>query len=229
MKTPIITKSTISFLKKLSANNNREWFNKNKSLYLDAHQNMCSFVDALIVEMNKHDNIENESGRKSLYRIYSDVRFSKDKSPYNPRFAFSLQRATKLLRGGYYVNVSPGNSFMAAGFFGPNPDDLKKIRLDISYNYQDWNRIIKSNKINDNFGGLVGEKVPTSPRGFQIDHPAIDLLRQKQFILKHKFSDKEVISDSFIKDLNNLFKSVRPFFNYMSEVLTTDSNGEIFV
>ncbi len=229
MKSPAIQRATIGFLKKLSTNNNRDWFNKNKSLYLDAHQNMCIVVDALIFEMNKHDKIENESGRKSLYRIYSDVRFSKDKAPYNSRFAFSLQRATKLLRGGYYVNISPGNSFLAAGFFGPNPDDLKRIRLDISYNYKYWNKILKSKNIKEKFGELRGEKVPTAPRGFHIDHPAIDLLRHKQFILKHKFSDREVISDSFIKDINNLFKFVRPFFNYMSEVLTTDSNGEIIV
>ena len=105
MNATTIQKSTILFLKNLSTNNNRDWFNKNKSRYLDAHSNMCSVVDALIVEMNKHDKIENESGRKSLYRIYSDVRFNKDKSPYNPHFAFSLQRSTKLLRGGYYVNI----------------------------------------------------------------------------------------------------------------------------
>lgn len=229
MKSIVIDKSTIKFLKDLSQNNNRDWFNANKSKYLDAYQNICSLADALISEMNKHDVIENESGKKSLYRIYNDVRFSKDKSPYNPRFAFSLQRATKLRRGGYYVNIKPGNCFLACGFFFPNPDDLKRIRMDIERNADQWRKIIKSKSIKDNFGKLIGEQVATVPRGFQKDHPAIDLLRHKQFLFRHDFKDKEVTEENFLKEVSRIFKSVRPYFDYMSEVLTTNLNGELIV
>jgi len=229
MKNAIIQKSTIKFLKDLSENNNRDWFNDNKPRYLDAHQNMISFVDGLIIEMNKHDVIENESGKKSLYRIYNDVRFSKDKSPYNPRFAFSLQRATKLRRGGYYLNIKPGNCFLACGFFFPNPDDLKRIRMDIERNADKWNKLLKSKSIRDNFGTLSGEKVLTAPKGFSKDHPAIDLLRHKQFLFRHDFKDKEITSEDFLKEVNRIFKSIRPYFNYMSEVLTTNLNGELIV
>ena len=221
-----ISKSTLLFLKDLSENNKREWFTEQKSRYIAAHQNMCDFVDALILEMNKHDQIENTSGKKSLFRIYRDVRFSKEKTPYNPRFAFSLRRATKLRRGGYYMNLSPGNTYLACGFFGPDPDDLKRIRLDIQGNYKEWKKMLNNKTLKDNFGNMRGEKVLTSPKGFSKDHPAIALLRHKQFIFRHDFKDKEIISENFLHIANDLFKSIRPFFNYMSAVLTTDANGE---
>lgn len=224
-----IQKSTLKFLKDLSANNNREWFAENKPVYLAAHENMSAFMDDLISEMNAHDHIENTSGRKSLYRIYSDARFSKDNIPYRPRFAANLQRATKLLRGGYYLNINPGKSYIACGFFGPNPDDLKRIRSDISYNTADWKKLLNSKKIKTNFGEMTGEKVVSAPRGFQKDHPAIELLRHKSFVFRHEFQIKEVTSDSFVKDVNGLFKSIRPWFDYMSDVLTTDNNGELIV
>ena len=220
-----IQKSTIEFLKSLSKNNNREWFNERKSNYLKAHENMCEFVDALIHEMNKHDELENTTGRKSLYRIYSDVRFSKDKSPYKARFAFGFQRATKYRRGGYYVNINPGNSFMACGFFNPNPEDLKRIREDIDLNFKDWKKLLSSKSIKTNFGEMIGEAVVSSPRGYEKNHPAIELLKHKQFIFRIDFTDKEVLAENFSKTINANFKAIRPFFDYMSEVLTTDLNG----
>ncbi|MDZ4757803.1 MAG: DUF2461 domain-containing protein [Bacteroidota bacterium] len=229
MKDIAINKSTLKFLKDLAANNNREWFNAHKDIYIQSQQNMTDVVDRLIFEMNKHDAIENESGKKSLYRIYNDVRFSKDKSPYNARFAFSLRRATTQKRGGYYINIKPGNSYIACGFFSPNPEDLKRIRLDIEANYSDWNKLLKSKNIKANFGNLRGDAVATTPKGFDINHPAIGLLRYKQFILRHDLTDKEVAAESFIEDMNRILKSVRPFFNYMSDVLTTDLNGESII
>jgi uncharacterized protein (TIGR02453 family) len=224
-----INSSTLRFLKDLSLNNDREWFNKNKTAYLAAHTNMCLFIDALITEMNKHDQLEPATGKQSLFRIYRDVRFSQDKVPYNPRFAFGLQRATRLKRGGYYVNIKPGGSMIGCGFFGPNPGDLKRIRSDIAANYKQWNKILNSKGIKSAFGEITGEKVNSAPRGYSVDHPAIGLLRHKQFILKHEFADKEVLSPDFLKKVNNIFKSVRPYFNYMSDVLSTNENGENIV
>ena len=224
-----IQPSTLKFLKDLAKHNDREWFAAHKQQYLDAQQNMTEFVDSLIAMMNKHDQLDLVPGKKSLYRIYNDVRFSKDKSPYNARFAFGLQRATKLKRGGYYFHLKPGNCFLACGFFGPNPADLNRIRTDISLNYTDWNKLLKSKGIASNFGTLTGGKVATAPRGFDINHPGIALLRHKQFILRHDFTDAEVIAPGFLKEVNSIFKSVRPFFDYMSDVLTTDLNGEVVV
>jgi uncharacterized protein (TIGR02453 family) len=224
-----IQPSTLRFLKDLAKNNNRAWFTDHKNQYLAAQSNMMAFIDQLILMMNKHDELETESGKKSLFRIYNDVRFSKDKSPYNPRFAFSLKRATKLKRGGYYMNIKPGNCFLACGFFAPNADDLKRIRQDIDYNYPEWNSILQSKSIKSTFGALQGDTVLTAPRGYTTDHEAIALLRHKQFIVRHHFTDDEVISPDFLKQVNTMYKNVRPYFDYMSSVLTTDANGELLV
>ena len=226
MKNYIIQRSTLKFLKDLEKHNEREWFNAHKDTYETAHKNMCDFADALIAEMNKHDDIDTPNGRKSLYRIYSDVRFSKDKSPYKARFAMGLQRASKLRRGGYYLDIKPGNSFLGCGFFSPNPDDLRRIRQDIDGNYDQWKKTLKGKAIRDNFGEMQGDKVLTAPKGFSIDNPGIELLRHKQFVLRHQFSDEEVMAENFMKEVNRIFKSVRPFFDHMSEVLTTNVNGE---
>ena len=224
-----IHSSTFKFLKDLAKNNDRDWFAAHKQVYLDAQQNMCDFIDQLIREMNKHDELDNVSGKKSLYRIYNDVRFSKDKSPYNPRFASSLSRATKMRRGGYYVNIKPGGSMLGCGFFAPNTADLNRIRQDIDVKYDQWNKILRSKNIASNFGELMGDKVKSAPRGYDIKHPAIELLRYKQFVLRRHFTDAEVMSPDFLKEVNKTFKAVRPFFDHMSELLTTDLNGEMIV
>jgi uncharacterized protein (TIGR02453 family) len=225
----MIEKSTINFLKQLAANNERDWFNMHKEQYEKAKANTEQFVDALIGKMNVHDQLETSSGKKSLYRIYNDVRFSKDKTPYQPRFAGYLKRTKPFLRGGYYFRIKPGASRVSCGFAYPNADDLKRIRQDISFNYEEWNKLLKSKSIRSSFGQMQGEKVRTAPRGFASDHPAIDLLRYKQYWFERSFTDKEVVSPDFVTQVNKTFKSIRPFFDYMSEVLTTDSNGESLI
>lgn len=224
-----IEKSTLEFLKALGKNNNREWFQRNKDRYTAALGNVTHWVDALILEMNKHDQLQTKNGKESLYRIYNDVRFSADKTPYNPRFAGTLKRTKPHLRGGYYYWIKPGASRVGCGFSYPNPQDLLRIRQDIDVNYNDWRRLFASQKIQSNFGAMQGEQVKTSPKGFSKDHPAIDLLRYKQFWFEHAFTDREVLANDFVKKVNNTFKTIRPFFDYMSEVLTTDLNGESLV
>lgn len=226
MSNAIIAKSTFDFLQKLSRNNDREWFQIHKEHYLQAQVNVERFMDALIVKMNVHDQIETPSGKKALYRIYNDVRFSKDKTPYNPRFAGYLKRVKPMLRGGYYIWIKPGDSRIGCGFSYPNSDDLKRIRMDITRNRKEWNKLLRTKSIQNNFGEMQGEKVKTLPRGFAIDDPAIDLLKFKQYWFERSFTDKEVLSSDFLNTVNKTFKSIRPFFDYMTEVLTTDLNGE---
>lgn len=216
----------MGFLKKLAKNNNRDWFEKHKEDYLQAQQNLISFADALIAEMNKHDQLETPSGKRSLYRIYNDVRFSKDKTPYNPRFAGYLKRLKPGLRGGYYYWIKPGASRIACGFAYPNAEDLNRARKDIEYNYDGWGKLLKSKAIVSAFGQMTGEQVKTVPRGFDKEHPAIDLLRYKNYWFEVSFTDAEVTSPDFLKRVNQKFKSIRPFFDYMSSVLTTNENGE---
>jgi uncharacterized protein (TIGR02453 family) len=225
----IIQKSTFDFLKKLSKNNNREWFAAHKEEYVNAQQNAIEFVDALISKMNGHDRLETPSGKKSLYRIYNDVRFSEDKIPYNPRFAGYLKREKPLLRGGYYFWIKPGASTIGCGFTYPNPEDLKRIRLDMQNNYKDWQKLLNTKSIKSTYCAMKGSKVATAPKGFSIDDPAIDLLRYKQYWFERSFTDNEVLSKDFLNKINQSFKNIRPFFDYASEVLITNLNGERIV
>lgn len=225
----LLKKEAFDFLKTLSKNNNREWFNEHKERYLKAHENVICFADALLREMNTHDQIETETGKKSLHRIYKDVRFSKDKTPYNIHWGGGFKRATQKRRGGYYFHLQPGNSFVGGGFWGPNPEDMKRIREDIDVNYEDWRKIFKDKIFVKTFGVLEGEQLVSAPRGYEKDHPAIDLLRHKQFLLRHYFTDEEVLHPDFVRRANEVFKAMRPYFDYMSEVLTTDANGESLI
>ncbi|HEX5168052.1 MAG TPA: DUF2461 domain-containing protein [Cyclobacteriaceae bacterium] len=220
-----IEKYTFDFLKTLTRNNNREWFQKNKEQYNIALANVTDWLDELIAEMNKHDEIQTKNGKESLYRIYNDVRFSADKTPYNPRFAGHLKRMKPHLRGGYYFWIKPGASHVGCGFTYPNPQDLLRIRQDIDLNHDVWRKLLRLKKIQSTFGEIRGERVKTAPRGFEKNHPAIDLLRLKQFWFEHSFSDKDVLADDFQKKVSSTFKAIRPFFDDMSMVLTTDLNG----
>jgi uncharacterized protein (TIGR02453 family) len=225
MSKPIITKSNLDFLNLIKKNNNRDWFNEHKDRYLIELKNLELFADNLLVELNKHDVIETVSGKKSLHRIYRDVRFSKEKTPYNTHWGGGFKRATKSRRGSYYYHLELGNSFVAIGFWGPEPADLKRIRDEFSYDPKKIRSILKNKTFIKTFGELKGEQIKTSPKGFSADDEAIDLLRYKQFLLIKKFTDQEVLDQNFIKTINETFKISRPFLDYMSEALTTDTNG----
>ncbi len=226
MSKTIIPSTTFAFLKKIKNNNNREWFTKHKEHFIKQQTMIENFAEALLHELNKHDVIETPSGKKACYRIYRDVRFSNDKTPYNTYFSGSYRRATKYRRGGLYFHLEPCNSWVAGGFWGPKPEDLKRIREDIAFSSALLRKIMNSKAFVSNFGTLKGEQLKTKPKGFDADDEAIDLLRYKQFLLVKKFTDIEVLSENFVQLANNTYKAMRPFFDYMSEVLVTDINGE---
>lgn len=217
--------SNLDFLKQLKKNNNRDWFNNNKERYLKELADIETFADALLLEMNKHDVLETETGKKSLFRIYRDTRFSKDKIPYKTNWAGGFQRATKKRRGGYYFHIESGNSFVAGGFWGPEPHDIKRIRDEFANDATPLRKILKSKSFVSTFGEMQGDQVKNAPKGYDIANPAIDLLRYKQYILKRDFTDKEIMADDFLKQVNDTFKKMRPFLDYMTDVLTTDLNG----
>ncbi|WP_439558642.1 DUF2461 domain-containing protein [Dyadobacter sp.] len=223
----MIPASSIDFLKKLKANNNRDWFNAHKDEYLEQLGYIETFADTLLGEMNKHDVIETVSGKKSLQRIYRDTRFSPDKTPYKTNWSGSFTRATAQRRGGYYFHIEPGNTFVAGGFWAPEPGDMKLIRDDISFDPEPIRKIISSKEFTDTFGSLRGEQLKTTPKGFDPTNEAIDLLRYKQFLLQRKFTEKEVLSSDFVQEANLTYIRMRPFFDYMSEVLTSNADGSL--
>lgn len=225
MSNTTIPVSALNFLRELRVNNNRDWFTEHKKHYQTEHAHMVGFAQALINRMSEYDHLEPMSGKQSLFRIYRDVRFSSDKTPYKSHFSGRLRRATKKLRGGYYYHIEPGGSFLGGGFWGPNTGDLKRIREEIAADAEPMRKLISDPLFVDTFGSLQGEQLKTAPQGYPRDHPNIDLLRYKQFLLSRSFTDDEVTAPDFLEQVVETFRRMRPFFDYMSEVLTTDSNG----
>lgn len=222
---PIVSSSNLDFLKLLKKNNNREWFNANKDTFIEHQNEIALFANALLLELNLHDVIETASGKKSLHRIYRDSRFSLDKTPYKTNWSGNFTRASKSRRGGYIFHIEPGNTYFGGGFQAPNPQDLKLVREDINFDDLPLRNILEDQKFMASFGTLIGDQVKTAPKGFDINHKAIDLLRYKQFKILKKFTDEEVLNPNFLKMANQVFRDMRPFLDYMTEVLTSDHNG----
>ena len=215
----------LQFLSDLKNNNNREWFAENKLNYEKHQAKLVSFAEKMMDCLSEHDKIEYKSGKKSVIRVYRDIRFSKDKSPYKTYSGMGFRRSSQLLRGGYYLHIEPGNSFVGGGFWEPNKEDLLKIRKGIEFDESEFRKIITSEEFVSVFGKLKGNQLKTCPKGFSKDSTAIDLLRYKQYLLTKEFSDDEVIRDTFFDEADQVFRAMRPFLDFMSYVLTTDENG----
>ena len=222
MEKSIITKNTLKFLEDLQENNNREWFALHKPTFELHKEATKNFFNTIKYNLEKHDDIE----RLKMFRIYRDVRFSKDKTPFKSHFAASFSRMGAALRGGYYVRVKPGATFIATGFFGPNKEDLFRIRKEFELDVNELKEILEESQFKELWGRMEGDELKTAPKGFDKAHPNIEFIKKKQFIFTRKFTDKEVLSGNFIAEIDQSFKTVRPFFDLMSDILTTNLNGE---
>ena len=219
-------KSSLSYLKNLKLNNNRDWFAEHKPTFIEAQNNAKGLYVDIRNNLEKHDEIE----KFKLFRIYRDVRFSKDKTPYKAHFAGSFSRLGKQLRGGYYLRIRPGESFLAGGFWEPNKEDLLRIRKEIEVDATEFREIIEDKNFQHYFGNTFkGDELKTAPRGFDKEHPDVDLLRKKGFIAVRNFTDEEVLSSNFISEVDNSYKALRPFFNLFSDILSTNLNGESLI
>lgn len=225
----MISRLTLDFLNDLKKNNNREWFQENKSRYEASHKEMVQFAEKLLELMNKTDVIETASGKKSLFRIYRDVRFSKNKQPYKINRSGSFRRAGAERRGGYFFSIEPGNSMIGGGFYGPNKDDLQHLRNQIDIDSNPLRTVLEDKTFKSYYGNLLGEQLKTAPRGFDPDHKDIDLLRFKNFYFMHSFTDDEVIANDFVEKVADGLQIIRPFFDVMTDYLTTDLNGESLI
>ena len=212
-----------TFLRQLEKNNNREWFQSHKDKYLVAEEEFKNVVDQVENGLQETDELELSSTK--IFRIYKDVRFSKDKTPYHLHRSASFKRASKTRRGGYYLRLQRGDSLIAGGFFGPEPADLLHIRKQIQQSPEPLRKVLSQPDYKEYFNGLQGNQVKTAPKGFEKSDPAIDLLKHKSFIVEHHFTDREVNSSDFVEKVVAGFGKMRPFFNYMSDILTTDLNG----
>lgn len=221
----MIDKQIFDFLEKLKLNNNRDWFNTHKQTYERARKKIKDLSHTLKEGLSTFDQIE----KAKIFRIYRDIRFSKDKTPYKTNFGMNFVRATALRRGGYYLHIEPDNTFVAGGFWRPESKDLKRIRKEIDLHADPFIEIIESDHFKNHFGALEGERLKSAPQGYSKDHEHIDLLNFKQFIMKKDFTDEEAMSHDFPEQVLTYFKAMQPFHDYMSMVLTTDENGELIV
>lgn len=222
MQSPVIHREVLRFLSELNENNNREWFEAQRDTYQKARQQMTIFCDSLEQALLLHDQVL----PPKHFRIYRDLRFSKDKTPYKPHFAVSFAREGAHLRGGYYLRIRPGESFIACGFWKPNKQDLLRIRKELETDAADFREVLSNASLKKSWGGLTGETVKTAPKGFDREHPDIDLIRHKQFIFVRSFSDGKVLEPGFLGEVDGCYQDIRPFFDLMSDILTTDLNGQ---
>ena len=219
--TPPLNPDILSFFAELETNNNREWFEPQKKRFKALEAEMKQFSADLVEAMNEHDSID----RYKLFRLYRDVRFSKDKTPFKTHFGISFHREKPALRGGYYLHIKPGDNFIATGFWNPDKDDLKRIRKEMEIDAEEFRDIMAEPSFKTIWGTLEGEEVKRAPKGFSKEDPNIDLIKKKAYLFTKRYSDKEVLSKNFLQQVNADFQAVRPFFDYMSSVLTTDLNG----
>lgn len=219
--TPALNPDIFSFFSELENNNTREWFEPQKARFKALEGEMKQFASVLASAMNEHDSID----KFKLFRLYRDVRFSKDKTPFKTHFGISFHREKPALRGGYYLHIKPGDNFIATGFWNPEKDDLKRIRKEMELDADEFRELMAQPSFKSVWGTLEGEEVKTAPKGFSKEDPNIDLIRKKAYLFTKKYSDKEVLAKDFLQKVNADFKAVRPFFDYMSSVLTTDLNG----
>ncbi|MFV0155405.1 DUF2461 domain-containing protein [Empedobacter falsenii] len=210
-----------NFLKQLEKNNNRDWFNTHKNEFDTAKAEADLIFNAIYQELSKKEELE----PLKIYRIYRDVRFSNDKTPYKIHFSAQSGRKKPHNRGGYYFHIQPNHNFIGVGFWGPERDDLLRIRKDIEVS-DELEKILQSKTLIKEFGEMQGEEVKSAPKGFSKDHERIALLRKKQYFFIKNFTDEEVLAEDFPKKVAKSIQVLQPFLNYMTEVLTIDENGQ---
>lgn len=214
-----ISNATLKFLKDLKNSNTKEWFTDNKKRYEAAKEEFELFIGELINNISKFDPaIAELQPKKTIFRIYRDVRFSKDKSPYklNMGAHLSVARSKVHDRAGYYIQIQPGNSFLAGGAYDPGNPWITQIRQEIDYNTKEFKKIINSTTFKKNFGEVQGDKLKTAPKGFPKDHPELELLQHKSYLAVNNCDDKLVTSKDFIKHCSSVFKAMKPFDDFLN-------------
>jgi len=212
----------LKFLKSITKNNNRDWFEKNKPKYLDAKLQFEDFLESFHKELVKFDeSLGGLNPRKLGFRIYRDVRFSKDKRPYKVNMGAGMSAHGKMEQEpGYYIHIEPGKSFVAGGIYMPDNEYLAKIRQEIDYHTKDFQKILNEKKFKKLFPTLGDfDKLKTAPRGYAKDHPQIDLLRHKSYIVTRNFTDAEVIQKDFVKKAAEACKTLMPLNNFLKRAM----------
>lgn len=211
----------LEFLTDLSANNNREWFHTNKKRYDESREKVLFLTEVVINEIRKFDSdIPLLAPKDCVFRIFRDVRFSKDKRPYKTNFgAFIAKGGRKSMNPGYYFHIEPSGSFVGGGVYMPPAEPLRAIRNYISENGAEFLEIINDNKFKKVYPEMYDDKLKTAPKGFPKDHEFIELLRYKSFVFSKGIDNSEISSDKLVKKLVDSFKQLHPVNTYLNDAL----------
>jgi len=216
-----VKKSTLDFLTTIERNNNRDWFIANRALYLEAKNNFESFVQELINKIITFDPIlKGLEVKNCVYRLNRDIRFSNDKSPYKSHLGAFIVRGGKKNGdkfAGYYFHIEPGKSIIAGGAYMPPAPWLSAIREKISETPDELINIINSKKFKKYFGKIEGEKLKKMPKGYPADHPQIELLKYKSYLIMNEVPDKMVLRDDYFDYVIEVFRAMKPFNDYLNE------------
>lgn len=212
----------LRFLAALKRNNNREWFEKNKATYLAAKTSFGDFLERLHGELVTFDSgLVGLNPRKLAFRIYRDVRFSKDKRPYKVHLGAGFSPGGKMEQEpGFYIHLEPGNSFLAAGYYMPDSGNLAKIRQEIDYNAARLKKILHERNFKNFFSGFDDlDRVKTAPKGYSKDHPHIDWLKNKSFVVSHSLADAELQKPGFHKKVAKACKAAKPLNDFLNDAM----------
>jgi uncharacterized protein (TIGR02453 family) len=214
----------LKFLKDLARHNDREWFEKNRPRYLEAKQEFEGVVETVLKELVKFDpKLEGLEARKLPFRIFRDVRFSKDKRPYKIHMGAGFSPNGKLVQEpGYYLHLQPGDkSFVAGGIYEPDAANLSKIRQEIDYNAEGLKNILTAKPFRKWFDGFDDyDRLKTSPKGYPKDHPHIEWLKHKSFIVSVALTDKQVTDRSFVRTVSNACRNIKPLNDYIRDAIS---------
>ncbi len=216
------TSYILSFLKDLKVNNNRDWFEKNKGRYKESAAYFLELVEAVVEGIGEFDeDISLLEPKKCIYRIYRDVRFSKDKTPYKTHFGADMAPGgRKSGLAGYYFHIAPGESMIAGGVWHPDADNLAKIRQEIDYNADKLKKIVGARPFVSTFGEIKGEKLKKAPKGYDPDNPEIELLKFKDYLAYKTTPNKDVMGKDYVAKLIKEMKILYPFNNYLNEAVS---------
>lgn len=211
----------LQFLTELAENNNKEWFHANRSVYEENRDKMLFITEVLINEIRKFDDsITALDPKDCMFRIFRDIRFSKDKRPYKTNFgSFIAKGGRKSMNPGYYFHIEPGNSFVGGGVYMPPAEPLKAVRNYLAGHGNEFLEIINEKSFRKYFPEMYDHKLKTAPKGFPKDHVYINLLRYKSFVFSKKLSDEDITGDKFLETTINSFKQLYRVNTFLSEAL----------
>lgn len=218
----MINSIIFDFLRKLEKNNNREWFTENKKFYQEANEAFREFVAKMIEGVSLFDDdIKGLDPKKCMFRIYRDVRFSKDKSPYKNNFGgFLVKNGRSSGNAGYYLHLQNGECFIAGGIYMPPSPELKKIRKEVYYNIEEFKKIINEPQVLKYFKEISGEKLVRPPKDFPADFPDIELLKYKSYGFLEAVSEEKVLSQDFYAFLMKRFELMKPMIKFINRGLS---------